>query len=110
MLAICGDSFGYGTEQNTWPKILADKLNMSLLNLSLVAGSNYSICFQLQHILDNYEPEIIIILLTSADRFEEDLDEFEKPATIEDFIGSPYTKIGKRYLDLKFNTFKLLNN
>ena len=31
MLAICGDSFGYGTEQNTWPKILADKLNMSLL-------------------------------------------------------------------------------
>ena len=23
---------------------------------------------------------------------------------------SPYTKIGKRYLDLKFNTFKLLNN
>ena len=85
MLAICGDSFGYGTEQNTWPKILADKLNMSLLNLSLVAGSNYSICFQLQHILDNYKPELIIILLTAADRFEEDLDEFEKPATIEDF-------------------------
>ena len=64
MLAICGDSFSYGTVDGTWPKILADKLNISLLNLSLVAGSNYSICFQLQYILDNYNPELIIISFT----------------------------------------------
>ena len=61
MLAICGDSFGYGTEQNTWPKILADKLNMSLLNLSLVAGSNYSICFQLQHILIEFILTLLLV-------------------------------------------------
>ena len=77
MLAVCGDSFSYGTKQNTWPKILADKLNMPIVNLSLVAGSNYSICFQLQHILNNYKPELIIISLTAVDRFEVDSEEFE---------------------------------
>ena len=99
MLAVCGDSFSYGTKQNTWPKILADKLNMPIVNLSLVAGSNYSICFQLQHILNNYKPELIIISLTAVDRFEVDSEEFEKPANITDFNykvdevkNSPFSK------------------
>ena len=99
MLAICGDSFSYGTVDGTWPKILADKLNISLLNLSLVAGSNYSICFQLQYILDNYNPELIIISLTSATRFEFDKNEYGEPADISDFTykvdeikNSPFLK------------------
>ena len=85
MLAICGDSFSYGTTEETWPKILADKLNLPLTNLSLVGGSNYSICFQLDYLLNNYNPKLIIISLTSSIRFEKDKDEYGNLADISDF-------------------------
>lgn len=85
MLAVCGDSFIYGTNENTWPKILADKLNMPLLNLSLIGSSNYGICFQLDYLTSKYTPKIIIIGLTAYDRFELDDDEYGNLPTIKNF-------------------------
>ena len=74
MLAICGNSFSYGTEEGTWPKILADKLNLPLLNMSACGASNYFTCYQIEHVL-KYNPKIIIIVLAGSDRFELDDDD-----------------------------------
>ena len=84
MLAICGNSYSYGTEENTWPKILADKLKLPLLNISACAASNYFICYQIEHVL-KYNPKIIIIVLAGSDRFELDDNDFGNKASIEDF-------------------------
>ena len=51
MLAVCGNSFSYGNEEGTWPKILADKLELPLLNMSACAASNYFVCYQLEYVL-----------------------------------------------------------
>ena len=57
MLAICGNSYSYGTEDNTWPKILADKLKLPLLNMSACGAGNYFTCYQIEHVL-KYNPKI----------------------------------------------------
>lgn len=84
MLAICGNSFSYGTEEGTWPKILADKLELPLLNMSAVGASNYFTCYQIEHVL-KYDPKIIIIVLASSDRFELDDDDYGNKVSVEDF-------------------------
>jgi len=43
-------------------KILADKLELPLLNMSACAASNYFVCYQLEYVL-KYNPKIIIIVL-----------------------------------------------
>ena len=85
MLVVCGESFSYGGDITTWPVMVADKLEMPLVNLSLVGCGNNAICHQIQYVLDNLEPTYVIISLTAAERFEIDEDEFGAPATIEDF-------------------------
>ena len=35
MLVVCGESFSYGGDKTTWPAMVADKLKMPLVNLSL---------------------------------------------------------------------------
>ncbi len=85
-LVICGESFSYGTDSNHWPRIVADFYDSELLNLAIVGCSNYAICFQIERareIAD--ENDLVIISLTSADRFEIDDDEFNSPAELEDF-------------------------
>ena len=78
MLAICGNSFSYGTEEGTWPKILADKLNLPLLNMSACGASNYFTCYQIEHVL-KYNPNspTTVELFWS---FEQNYLVFEKPS------------------------------
>ena len=85
MLVVCGESFSYGGDKTTWPAMVADKLEMPLVNLSIVGCGNNAICHQLQYVLNNLNPTYVIISLTAAERFEIDEDEFGPPATIEDF-------------------------
>ena len=85
MLVVCGDSFSYGKESDKWPAIIAKNLNMSLINLSIVGSSNYTICHQIQYTLDSLNPTYVVISLTAAERFEIDSNEFGPPATIKDF-------------------------
>ena len=85
MLVVCGESFSYGTDLNTWPGMLAQRLQLPLRNLSIVGCSNFAICHQLQYVLDNLNPTHVIISLTAAERFEIDEDEYGKPASIKDF-------------------------
>ena len=85
-LVVCGESFSYSTEANHWPKIVAQKTNRNLTNLALVGCSNYAICFQLQHALSFLtSDDLVIISLTTAERFEIDDDEYNIPASIADF-------------------------
>ena len=85
MLVVCGESFSYGTDLNSWPAIVAKKLQMPLRNLAIVGCSNFAICHQIQYVLDNLNPSYVIISLTAAERFEIDENEFGPPATIKDF-------------------------
>ena len=85
-LIICGESFSYGTEKSHWPRIVSDFYDSKLFNLAIVGCSNFAICFQIERareIAD--ENDLVIISLTSADRFEIDDDEFNSPAELEDF-------------------------
>lgn len=84
-LVVCGDSFGFSTQRSDWPVLVSNKLNYSLENLSIVGCSNISICFQLEYALKNLLPDLIIITLTAADRFEIDSDDKKTPVSIEDF-------------------------
>ena len=72
-------------DRTTWPAMVADKLEMPLVNLSIVGCGNNAICHQLQYVLNNLNPTYVIVSLTAAERFEIDEDEFGPPATIEDF-------------------------
>ena len=85
MLVVCGESFSYGTTPDTWPNIVADRLKLPLKNLAIVGCSNFAICHQLQFVLDNLTPSLVIISLTAAERFEIDSNEFGPQATIKDF-------------------------
>jgi len=85
-LVVCGESFSYGTETNHWPQIVAQKINRNLTNLAIVGCSNFAICFQLQHALSFLtSDDLVIISLTTAERFEIDDDEFNVPASLADF-------------------------
>ena len=85
MLVVCGESFSYGTGDDTWPKIVANTLGLPLKNLALVGCSNFAICHQIQYVINNLKPLIVVISLTAAERFEIDSNEFGSPATIRDF-------------------------
>ena len=85
-LVVCGDSFSYGTEANHWPQIVAQKTDRNLTNLAIVGCSNYAICFQLQHALSFLtSDDLVVISLTTAERFEIDDDEYSVPVNISDF-------------------------
>lgn len=85
-LVVCGDSFSYGTEANHWPQIVAQKTDRNLTNLAIVGCSNYAICFQLQHALSFLtSDDLVVISLTTAERFEIDDDEYSVPVSISDF-------------------------
>jgi len=73
MLYVNGDSWSqrtpYVNTEDIWPTLLANKLNISLVNDSMGCGSNGRV----QHGLENYliadeTPKVIIILLTGHDR------------------------------------------
>ena len=74
MLVVCGESFSYGTSEKTWPAILAKKLDLELINLSIVGCSNVAICHQLQYVINSETifPSLVVTSLTAAERFEID--------------------------------------
>jgi hypothetical protein len=85
-LVICGESFSYGTDSTHWPSLVSDFYDFELVNLAIVGCSNYAICFQLQHALKMLNPDdLVIITLTTAERFEIDDDDHAAPASLEDF-------------------------
>jgi hypothetical protein len=85
-LVVCGESFSYGNEKHHWPSIVANELNLELINLSIVGCSNFAICFQIEHALKSLKHEdTVIISLTAAERFEIDDDDLNRPARLEDF-------------------------
>jgi len=84
-LVVCGDSFSYSDKSTDWPLILAKKLNYNLINLATIGASNINICFQIDYALKNINPDIIIISLSAVDRFEIDKDEYNYPASLENF-------------------------
>ena len=85
-LVVCGDSFSYGTGSNHWPQIVAQKTDRNLTNLAIVGCSNYAICFQLQYALSFLtSDDLVVISLTTAERFEIDDDEHSVPVSISDF-------------------------
>lgn len=84
-LVVCGDSFSLSDKSTDWPLILAKKLNYKLINLAIWGASNINICFQIEYALKNLNPDIIIISLTAVDRFEIDKDEYNYPASFENF-------------------------
>ena len=87
MLVVCGESFSYGTSEKTWPAILAKKLNLELVNLSIVGCSNVAICHQLQHVIysETIFPSLVVTSLTAAERFEIDENDQAAPALLRDF-------------------------
>ena len=74
-LVVCGDSFGFSRLETDWPIIVAKKLNYKLKNLSIVGCSNIAICYQIDYAIKNINPDLIIVTLTGADRFEIDYDD-----------------------------------
>lgn len=84
-LVVCGDSFGFSRLETDWPIIVAKKLNYILKNLSIVGCSNIAICYQIDYAIKNIDPDLMIITLTGADRFEIDYDDKKVPASLEDF-------------------------
>ena len=85
-LVVCGESFSYGTGVKHWPRIVSDFYDSELVNLAIVGCSNYAICFQLQHALNNLSSDdFVVISLTASERFEIDDDEFSLPVSVEDF-------------------------
>ena len=84
-LVVCGDSFGFSRLETDWPIIVAKKLNYKLKNLSIVGCSNIAICYQIDYAVKNIDPDLMIVTLTGADRFEIDYDDKKVPASLEDF-------------------------
>lgn len=87
MLVVCGESFSYGTSEKTWPAILAKKLDLELINLSIVGCSNVAICHQLQYVINSETifPSLVVTSLTAAERFEIDENDQAAPALLRDF-------------------------
>lgn len=84
-LIVCGDSFSYGQDSIHWPYLVAKKLSLNLINLSIVGCSNIAICYQILYAMKNYEASLFIVSLTAAERFEIDQDPSTIPASLEDF-------------------------
>ena len=84
-LIVCGDSFSYGQDSIHWPYLVAKKLSLNLINLSIVGCSNIAICYQILYAMKNYEASLFIVSLTAAERFEIDQDPSAIPASLEDF-------------------------
>lgn len=84
-LVVCGDSFGFSCHSSDWPNLVAKQLNYKLENLSIVGCSNINICYQIDYALKNLSPDLIIITLTAAERFEIDSDDKKVPVSLEDF-------------------------
>ena len=75
MLYTIGDSFTYGQElanpeQDAWPVILAEKLNMPLLNEGSPGVGNEYIVKQTIKVVAKHKPQFIIIAWTSCGRQE----------------------------------------
>ena len=87
-LVVCGDSFSYGNDSNHWPTIVANKLKLELINLSIVGCSNIAISHQINYCLKHYKPELLIVSLSAADRFEVDQAPEKLPVSLEDFCYS----------------------
>lgn len=84
-LVVCGDSFSFGDNETDWTKIVANKLNLNLINLSIIGCSNLAICYQIDYAIKNLSFDLMVINLTTAERFEIDEDDLNYPASIEDF-------------------------
>ena len=85
-LIVCGESFSFGTDKNHWPRIVSNFYDSKLINLAIVGCSNFAICYQIDHASKiATEDDLVIISLTAAERFEIDDNEFDCPATLEDF-------------------------
>ncbi len=85
-LIVCGESFSFGTDKNHWPRIVSNFYDSELINLAIVGCSNFAICYQIDHASKiATEDDLVIISLTAAERFEIDDNEFDYPATLEDF-------------------------
>lgn len=79
-LLICGDSFLAPTKsvddnkgivpEWAWWSRLAEDLNCEVINQSISGASNFNIFLQLEHGLQ-YDPDLILISLTSPQRIEE---------------------------------------
>ena len=84
-LVVCGDSFGWGTSKDEWPYMVSEAISYKLINLSIIGCSNLAICYQLDHAINNLNPDLIIITLTTAERLEIDFNDNKIPATYDDF-------------------------
>ncbi len=84
-LIVCGDSFSYGQGDLHWPSLVAKKLSLNLINLSIVGCSNIAICYQIMYAMKNYKASLFIVSLTAAERFEIDRAPNNIPASLEDF-------------------------
>jgi len=82
---VCGDSFSFGDDETDWTKIVANKLNLNLVNLSIIGCSNLAICYQIDYAIKNLNFDLMVINLTTAERFEIDDDDLNYPASIKDF-------------------------
>ena len=73
MLYVNGDSWSQRTpfvdDNNIWPKLVADKLGLTLENRAIGCSNNFRITDNLENLyLENYQPELIIIGLTTPHR------------------------------------------
>ena len=55
-LVVCGDSFSYGEGRTHWPFLVAKRLELNLINLSIVGCSNIAICYQIEYAIKYLNP------------------------------------------------------
>ena len=75
LLYTVGDSFTYGTElqspeNNSWPLVLANKLNFTLVNDAQPGASNDYMLRAITRFCKTNSPDVVIVAFTTPDRIE----------------------------------------
>lgn len=123
-IVACGCSFTYDLEINkdklvSYPTIIGKKLNTEIINLSKPGASNYSIAKQIEYSLQ-FDPDLIIIGLTTTNRIEWKIDKnfkFDNYPTYESWMHpmDKFTlqynkKLSPNYGKLSSNSIIYFNN
>ena len=78
-IIFCGDSFSAldttGNVEWNWMNTVARELDMNPIILGIVGCSNFVINLQVEHALENYDFNTIVVCLTATDRIEKQTHE-----------------------------------
>lgn len=107
MLYVNGDSFTYGTgvdSKDTWPSLLAEKLDLNLVNDAVPGGSNARVIRTTLAFLARHQPSLVVIAWSSFLRTEWPSHGLEPQHLHEmDFGHSPIIQVQPNYTKYRNN-------